>query len=310
MDNEEVIQAQLPLGVGERLRAAREVKGLSLEQVAAETRIPQRHLLAMEAGDFGKLPGRTYAVGFARTYAKTLGLDQDDVAAGVRAELDSQNEEGYRPASFEPGDPARAPSRLLGWLAAFAVLLLLAGGFFFFRSIFSPAGELPSLVEQQNEQQRAQAKAAAAKPVAAPAVNPGGAVVFTALAPNIWVKFYDANHTQLMQKQMALGESYTVPADAKGPMVWTGRPDALAITIGGRPVLKLADREQKMKDVPVTEQALLARAQPSAASAAPPTASAPAPAPARAVPARVPHSVPSPQPNPAPTGENPAPAAT
>jgi cytoskeleton protein RodZ len=272
MDEKEIIEPQLPLGTGEQLRAARETKGLTLEQVAAETRIPQRHLLAMEGGDFAKLPGRTYAVGFARTYAKTVGLDADDVAAGVRAELDTQSEDGYRPASFEPGDPARVPSRALGWLAGFAVLLLLAGGFFFFRSIFSPAGELPSLVEQQTKQQQ-QARQAARPAAPAPAAA-NGPVMFTAAVPNVWVKFYDANGKTLLQKQMALGESFTVPADAQGPMIWTGRPDALAISVGGKPVPKLAEQEQVMKDVPVSAQALLARGQPSAA----PTGEKPAPA--------------------------------
>ena len=267
-------------GVGRQLHAAREAKGLSLEQVAAETRIPQRHLLAMEAGDFAKLPGRTYAVGFARTYAKTIGLDTDQIGAGVRAELDANSEDGYRPASFEPGDPARVPSRALGWFAGFAVLLLLAGGFFFFRTIFSPAGELPSLVDQQRARQEAQQQAAAnsAAPAPAASANPSGPVVFTALAPGIWVKFYDADGKQLLQKQMALGEAFTVPADAQGPMLWTGRPDALSITVGGKPLPKLAEQEQVMKDVPVTGEALLARGQPSAAPAPTPTGENPAPA--------------------------------
>ena len=274
MEDENAI-IESPPGVGARLHAAREAKGLTLEQVAAETRIPQRHLLALEAGDFSKLPGRTYAVGFARTYAKAVGLDQDQIGAEVRAELDAKREDGYRPASFEPGDPARVPSRALGWFAAFAVLLLIAGGFFFFRTMFAPAGELPSLVAQQNAEKQAQ-KAATPKPAASPGADPSGLVMFTALQPGIWVKFYDASGKQLLQKQLAQGESYTVPADAKGPMLWTGRPDALAISVGGKALPKLAEQEQVMKDVPVTAQALLARARPSAA----------------------------------PTGENPSPAAT
>ncbi|HTM19327.1 MAG TPA: DUF4115 domain-containing protein, partial [Kofleriaceae bacterium] len=162
-------------------------------------------------------------------------------------------------------------SRALGWVAGFALLLLLAGGFFFFRSIFSPAGELPSLVEPQQAQRPATARPTAAP---APAAAANGPVVFTAAVPNIWVKFYDAQGKTLLQKQMALGESFTVPPDAQGPMIWTGRPDALAITVGGRPVPKLADQEQVMKDVPVTAQALLARGQPGAA----PTGENPAPA--------------------------------
>jgi cytoskeletal protein RodZ len=268
MDEQHITaQQQLPLGVGERLRAAREAKGLTLEQIAAETRIPQRHLAAIESGDFGKLPARTYAVGFSRTYAKAVGLDHDEVAAAVRDELDEQSDEEYRPASFAPGDPARVPSRALGWLAAFAVLLLLAGGFFFFRTIFAPAGELPSLVEQQKAQQQAVQRAAARKAAAtpAPAVGNSGPVVLTAAAPNIWVKIYDASGKTLFEKQMALGESFTVPADAQGPLLWTGRPDALAVSVGGRPVPKLAEEQKVIKDVPVTAQALLARGQPAVA---------------------------------------------
>jgi cytoskeleton protein RodZ len=84
-------------------------------------------------------------------------------------------------------------------------------------------------------------------------------VVFTALEDGIWVKFYDGAGSQLMQKQMAKGESYTVPGDANEPQVWTGRPDALAITVGGRPVAKLAERETIVRDVPVTAEALLGR---------------------------------------------------
>jgi transcriptional regulator with XRE-family HTH domain len=264
---EENPQPQLPMGIGERLRAAREAKGLSLEQVAAETRIPQRHLIAIEAGDFNRLPGRTYAVGFSRTYAKSVGLDQEDVANAVRAELDAHDDDGYRPASFEPGDPARVPSRALGWFAAFAVLLLIAGGFFFFRTLFAPAGELPSLVEQQKQQQAQRQAASGKAPAPATAPNANGPVVFTATIPGLWVKFYDGAGKTLLQKQMALGESFTVPADAQGPMLWTGRPDALTITVGGRPVPKLAEQEQVMKDVPVSAQALLARAAPTPAPA-------------------------------------------
>ena len=50
--------------------------------------------------------------------------------------------------------------------------------------------------------------------------------------PDTWVKFYDASGAELYQAQMAEGESFTIPRDAEGPQVWTGRPYALAITVG------------------------------------------------------------------------------
>ena len=138
----------------------------------------------------------------------------------------------------------------------------------------APAVELPSLVEQDAAEKAEQAaRQRAAAPRATEQAPAGGEVVFTALAPGIWVKFYDASGLQRMQKQMALGERDVIPAEAEGPQLWTGRPDALSITIGGRAVPKLAEEERTMRDIPVSAEALLARAAPAS------VASTPAPSP-------------------------------
>lgn len=270
---EEFEQQSLPLGAGERLRAAREARGLTLAQVAGETRIPQRHLQTIEAGDFAALPARTYAVSFSKNYARMVGLDPEEIAASVRAELDAlEPEPRYRPSGFEPGDPARVPSRALAWISIVAVILVLAGLFAFARTYFAPAVELPSLVEQEEARQAAEAAEQRSSATAQPTRSAsGGAVVFTALEPGIWVKFYDANGLQLMQKQMELGERYTVPADADGPLLWTGRPDALSITVDGRLVPKLSEEQRTMRDVPVSAEALLARPTPTPTPTASPT---------------------------------------
>jgi transcriptional regulator with XRE-family HTH domain len=247
-------------GIGARLRAAREARGLTIEQLAAETRIPQRHLQTIEAGDFAALPARTYAVGFSKTYARAVGLDENEVSAEVRDELDAQEPPSrYRPAGFEPGDPARVPSGGLVWVVVAALALLLVGGFFFMRTLFAPAAELPSLVEQQEAEQAAaaarQRQTDAGASGAEAAVS--GPVVFTAIE-EVWVRFYTPSGT-LMEALMAPGDTYTVPQDADRPMIRTGRPDALRITIGGREVPRLAEEEQVMSDVPVTPEALRAR---------------------------------------------------
>jgi transcriptional regulator with XRE-family HTH domain len=271
---EEIAEQPAPASVGEKLRAAREARGLTLAQIASETRIPQRHLQTIEAGEFTELPARTYAISFSRTYARMVGLDQDEVAAEVRAELNALDPAPrQRSPGFEPGDPARVPSRALGWVSLIAVILVLAGLFAFYQTFLSPAAELPSLVDEQ-EAARAAATVQNPKGATAPApAGTGGEVVFTALEDGIWVKFYDADGLQLMQKQMALGERYTVPADAKGPLVWTGRPDALSISVGGRAVGKLSEEQVTLRDVPVSAAALLARATtPAPAPAASPTA--------------------------------------
>lgn len=260
MSEEMDANVELPLhGAGDRLRNERERQELTLEQVAAETRIPLSHLQLIESGDFAGLPARTYAIGFARTYAKMLGLDQGEITEAVRTELSEHDPaDRHRASKFEPADPARVPSSKLAWISAVAAILLVAGIGAFYLRVIAPGAGPPPLKEETAPAQAPETDAPAASP-AAPAAPAGGEVVFTALDDKVWIKFYDANGEQLLQKQMAKGERYTVPADAEGPMAWTGRPDAFAITVGGQSVPKLAEGDVIVRDVPVTAAALLAR---------------------------------------------------
>lgn len=291
MVGENEAEARLPLdSAGMRLVRAREAAGLSRAQVAAQTKIPERHLAAMEQGNFAALPARTYAVGFSRSYAKAVGADENEIVAAVREELAGQiGEPAHRGVPvFEPGDPARVPSAALTWLALLLALgLVVAGLFLGWKSYFAPGGSLPSLIAEETS---APVAAPVPRPSQAAVIGPAGPVVFTATAPGIWVKFYDGTGKQLLQKELALGESWTVPAGLPDVRLWTARPEALSITIGGQPVAPLSEVQQMMKDVPVTAAALLARSTtpspvPSAGLAPPRTApqvsrSAPRPRPA------------------------------
>lgn len=66
-------------GPGARLRAAREAAGLSLDQVAQQLKLAPRQVRALEEEDFAQLPGRTFARGFVRNYARLLNLDGEDL---------------------------------------------------------------------------------------------------------------------------------------------------------------------------------------------------------------------------------------
>ena len=61
---------------GETLRQARESKDWSLPEVALRLNLTVTSLTHLEAGDFDKLPGHTFARGYVRAYAKLLGMDQ------------------------------------------------------------------------------------------------------------------------------------------------------------------------------------------------------------------------------------------
>lgn len=255
-------EAGADLRAHERLAAAREQRGLTREDLAATTKIPQRSLTALEEGQYDALPSRTYAIGFSRTFARAVGLDGEEIAEQVRVELDGSAayDRVRQPDKFEPGDPARVASPKIAWFAAIAGLVLaVVGALTFWRSYFAPGAEFPPLQSEDRAEQgeAAQTVAAAEETDAATGpIAPGDEVVFTALADEVWVKFYDSNGRQLMQEIMSEGQTYTVPAEVDRPLLWTGRPEALAISVGGRELPRLSAEQVVMKDVPVSAVAL------------------------------------------------------
>ena len=107
-------------GVGETLRAAREARGLTIQEAAQQLRLMNRQVAAMEAEDFASLGQPVFARGFLRNYARMLGLD---VAAILRAMGGAQPE----PVEVSATPPLVLPGKWFtsGWLIAGMMLLLL-----------------------------------------------------------------------------------------------------------------------------------------------------------------------------------------
>ncbi|MBM3594655.1 MAG: DUF4115 domain-containing protein [Alphaproteobacteria bacterium] len=259
------------LTAGRRLREARLAAGLDIEEIAARTRVSRRHLEAIEEDRYSRLASRTYAVGFSRAYARAVGLDERAIAEAVRVEIDRQEELNPRPARsehFEPGDPVRVPPSSLAWLAGGAAILLFALLFVFWRSFLSPAASMPDLARDEPK-----TAAVAGHPAAAPRptpVAPAGGVRLTAMEDGIWVKVSDSAGEQLFQKEMALNESFTVPAKANGAVLTTARPDVLQVSVGSRVIGPLRPRQEVLRGLSLDPAALLAPpAPPAGATTAP-----------------------------------------
>jgi cytoskeletal protein RodZ len=87
------------MGVGPLLRNAREVRGLSIDEAARDTKLPADQLNALEDEDFAELLGDVYVRASLRTYAVYLGVEPDEVTAIYARQADE-------PAPTPP--PARA----------------------------------------------------------------------------------------------------------------------------------------------------------------------------------------------------------
>lgn len=298
--------------VGQQLREAREAKGLSLEDVAASTRIPTRHLISLEESAWDKLPAATYAVGFAKNYAAAVGLDRASVGDQLRAEMGDVRPVQAAPIEYlEVADPKRSfPKGLV--FGALALLALAVIGLIWVneRQLQSDANTAAPV----SGNDVAPTPAAPAAPVAAQPVT-------LAATDAVWLEIKDGQAI-LKQGEMKAGETYQIPVTAVAPVLMTGKPEALRITVGDKIAPPVGEAGKRVKDVSLKGADLLAAgaaattpapaASISAAAAAPRTAARPAQrrpaaqaAPSQAAPAATNTAAPEAQPAAQPTGATP-----
>jgi cytoskeletal protein RodZ len=132
-------EQEVGMGFGERIRREREMRGITLEEIALATKIGTRALRALEEEEFGKLPGGIFNKGFVRAYARYLGIDEEqavadyETATGVSSERDVLNdperlkrlETAWKPAK----DSFAIPAARIPW-GALVIIVLLLGAIF------------------------------------------------------------------------------------------------------------------------------------------------------------------------------------
>ena len=116
--------------VGEFFRQVRETKGLTIDEVASKTRIRSDFVKALEEGNFAKLPDQVFARGFVRSYARSLGLDEEDAihrfAQSAGAFYDKQEErERLKVRQAEEERRRKANRKAVGVAIGIAVVTLV-----------------------------------------------------------------------------------------------------------------------------------------------------------------------------------------
>ena len=112
---------------GETLKRERELRKISLREIAEATKINLRYLEALERDDFRHLPGGVFNKGFVRAFAQFIGIDADAMVTAYLDEERSQEARSPRPPGFPEASPEAAapPSVLRWWVASVIVLLVL-----------------------------------------------------------------------------------------------------------------------------------------------------------------------------------------
>lgn len=111
---------------GKYLRFERELRQVPLTEVAAATKIPKRTLELLEAGAWDLLPAEIFVRGFVKSYARHLGLPQDEASDRYAATVVTVEQEEERLGIESVGEAAAEVStrRHFG-LALFVIILLI-----------------------------------------------------------------------------------------------------------------------------------------------------------------------------------------
>jgi transcriptional regulator with XRE-family HTH domain len=111
---------------GEQLKRERELRGVSLEEVATATRIAPRFLAALENEQWDKLPGGVFNRGFIRAVARYLGLDEDNLVSEYSLSTKGRTDPGVVPDAPLKAEPmwGRIATLVGVLLAAIAVVAI------------------------------------------------------------------------------------------------------------------------------------------------------------------------------------------
>src|SRR5256885_9695158 len=135
---------------GEKLRLAREERGIALRDISEQTRISIRYLEAIEADDYRRLPGGIFNRSFIRAYAKFIGYDEhkalEDYARTLRerGESDDEGTKSHQSLVYTDGGGSHSRSPLKTLLLAILILAALSvavyTGLYFYKKSQHPGG--------------------------------------------------------------------------------------------------------------------------------------------------------------------------
>lgn len=206
--------------VGAHLRQARLDRGKDIEDVAEILRIQPGYLAGIERGDLSIIPGRTYALGFLRSYAEYLGFDGDDVIAQTRSSVGGLGD-GAALQGRVPLTESRLPKVPI-LVLSLAVLAGAYAGWMYFQD----KRAVPELVEEVPEELRERTRSTFDAASQAAALEAGGAT--DTAAPQMPVPHTGAQAALVREMAPAIVAAAERQRETDGDRVAAPEPTPLA----------------------------------------------------------------------------------
>jgi transcriptional regulator with XRE-family HTH domain len=216
------------IAFGELLRGARERCGITLQQIASETKIPQRHLESLERGQLTATPGGTYTRGEVIAYANVVRLDRQIALAHLERALQPAAETRSTAAPLRP-DASRTRGRRTAIVAgAGTVILALVAWSAMFLDFSSAARSL----ELESESAPIGAPSSPAAPAVASEVTaPSRARATSGVASAVGAGI--VRTTPVAQPDQAVNETAQARHDFPPRLVIVSDPVGARVTVDG-----------------------------------------------------------------------------
>ncbi len=234
------------------------MRGVSLEEICAATRISTRFLEALENEEWDQLPGGVFNRGFVRAVARFLGLDEEGMVAEYA--LATSDRPTATAWATNPTAQDREPRRLWWLVALLAVALVAAGWFAWHRYAAARAARkvAPRATTGQTRRQsfpaspnapanasQAATLPAAASPAGQPAKEPA-TLELKIEADRATAVQVTADDKNVFAGKMAAGQSQRFQAQEKFE-VWARHANALLLELNGQTLPPLGPRGRAAK---------------------------------------------------------------
>lgn len=248
------------LALGQELAAARQARGISLQELAGRVCIGPDQLQALENADASRLPEQVFVIAQARRVAEILGVDPEAAIAALRATR------GARPNPATPGNqaahpkfPASSPQRASrsdaasaagsgGWLAW--ILLSLAGlglaaASFYAWNAWRRLPSAPTAAALQDPGPQDPAPKQPASPAATSSglspTSPTAAQLVLRSKEDSWLEVRDSSGRTLFEGTLKGNKTFPL---GQGLAVMAGRPDLVIVELAGQPERPLGRIDQ------------------------------------------------------------------
>lgn len=247
-------EAESSAAFGDWLRRQREMREISLRDIADRTKISLRYLEAMEADRFDLLPAPIFAKGFLREYARYVGLSPDEVVNHyLSVQQPRADEEEVKKDSTLAGQRPNRPKPVRNWtyglFLALAVLVLIgvvaALAWYVENRREDPAADVtPPPIAAPPAPEPSQL----AEPLPTPEKPKAPLEVTLDFTAACWIEA-TADGKRFKAQEYAQGESETVEAQQSVVLVKIGDASAVEIQVNGLPFPLNGERGEVMNDV-------------------------------------------------------------